>query len=127
VEVAAFKPTAAVRLLNDLEDFSLLSGIGKQKLIHCTNVKSLASKQGSATCGPHVTLATFLCCPSHDLGISHCKKGRNVLLLRNTDVNTFNTNNRKNILIKLHFCRCKPITSKSRYCARAHCSVVESV
>jgi hypothetical protein len=32
--------------------------------------------------GPHVTLATFFCGPSHDLGISQCGKGNNFLLLR---------------------------------------------
>jgi hypothetical protein len=36
---------------------------------------------------PHVALATFLCDPSHDLGISQCKKYKTFLLLRNTDIN----------------------------------------
>jgi hypothetical protein len=33
-----------------------------------------------------VALATLLCGPTHDLGISQCKKGKNFLLLRNIDI-----------------------------------------
>jgi hypothetical protein len=36
--------------------------------------------------GSHVALATFLCSPSHDLGFSQCEKGKNILLLRNSDI-----------------------------------------
>jgi hypothetical protein len=40
------------------------------------------------TCGPHVALATSLCGKLHDLGIRKCEKGRNFLLLGNTDLHT---------------------------------------
>jgi hypothetical protein len=40
--------------------------------------------------GPQVALANFLCGPLHDLGISQCEKGKNVLLLRNIDINKAN-------------------------------------
>jgi hypothetical protein len=36
-----------------------------------------------------MALKTFLCGLSHDLGISQCKKGKNFLQLRNTDINVY--------------------------------------
>jgi hypothetical protein len=36
-------------------------------------------------------------------------------------------NHKTNILMKQKLCRCKPITIKSYYCAKVHCSVVQTI
>jgi hypothetical protein len=34
---------------------------------------------------------------------------------------------KKNNLMKQKFCRCRPVTLKSLYCAKVHCSAVQTI
>jgi hypothetical protein len=45
--------------------------------------------------GPDVALATILCGPSHDLGISQCGKGKESVLLRNIVLILYTLSRRK--------------------------------
>jgi hypothetical protein len=50
-----------------------------------------------------------------------------------TDINAYTVSKfkvkqsqKENILMKQKFCRCWPMTLKSRYCSKVHCSVVQN-
>jgi hypothetical protein len=81
----------------------------------------------------YVALATFLCGPSHDLGISQYEMGKHFLLLRSIDINAYTLSKRKgkqsqkDTLIKQKMCRCKSDTLKSRCCEKIHCSIVRTI
>lgn len=62
------------------------------------------------------------------LGTSQCVKGKNSLLLRNSDVSIYTLPKCKNRQLQKQqkFCRNRSVTLKLCYCVKVHCSVVQS-